>query len=411
MLFDAKFERKNNNFFIIIYITIICLWLIIIKLFNIPTIPMTIVSILLSIVLSLSLYKGNLLAKIVFSVLYITILILVECLVAFIFMILNIDIESNMLIGSIICIITCLCVIFIQGYYRNKNTSTEYIQKYSWIILITPLSSLLLLLLLFILSIHKIGNKIDSELELSMILVALLIIVNIIMLKVYNLLVESLVTNARQSRFLQQLELKKEHNEEIEIMLTNNRKINHNIKNHNITLKGFLADNRVEEAIQYLEDAINEDKVHNVISKTGNIPIDTIVNSKYLKSLKSNIDFKVDINIPMNISIKGVDLSILLGNVLDNAIEANQKEFNSEKFINLYIVYENDYLVVSCINSYNGIVIKNKKGAIQTQKEDILNHGFGLESVESICEKYNGYLEIEYTKDRFIVKSILFTIS
>ena len=126
ILFGAKFERKNNNFFIIIYITLICLWVIIIKLFNIPSIPTTIGSVLLSVVLVLSLYKGNLLAKVVFAVLYMTILILVDNLVAFIFMILNIDIISNMLIGSIICIIISLCVIFIQSYYINKNPNWIY---------------------------------------------------------------------------------------------------------------------------------------------------------------------------------------------------------------------------------------------------------------------------------------------
>ena len=99
------------------------------------------------------------------------------------------------------------------------------------------------------------------------------------MLKVYNLLVESLVTNASRKRFLQQLELKKEHNEEIAIMLTNNRKIKHNIKNHNITLKGFLEDNRVEEAILYLEDSINE-KLFYINSEGFNIS--TINDVEYL---------------------------------------------------------------------------------------------------------------------------------
>jgi len=99
--------------------------------------------------------------------------------------------------------------------------------------------------------------------------------------------------------------------------------------------------------------------------------------------------------IPENLDIEPVDLCIILGNALDNAIEECQRieDDSVKKEIVLKMICKNDQLFISVANPMSGKAII-RDGRFVTIKPDARNHGFGLKNIESVVQKYDGILDI-----------------
>ena len=136
------------------------------------------------------------------------------------------------------------------------------------------------------------------------------------------------------------------------------------------------------------------------ISKTDNIIVDALVNSKYTLAKRRGIDFIIELNIPRELPFENADLSIVLGNILDNALEAN----SSEGKIFLSMKYEKSILFIFLKNTYDRPINRHKDGEIVTNKADASNHGIGLKSVRKITEKYYGASIIEIDEKEFVMK-------
>ncbi|NLI89994.1 MAG: sensor histidine kinase [Epulopiscium sp.] len=107
-------------------------------------------------------------------------------------------------------------------------------------------------------------------------------------------------------------------------------------------------------------------------------------------------------DIPKEINIPFFDITVVLGNLLDNAIEAVGK-IEEDKYINIKLEYREGKFILEIKNSFNGVIIK-EDDTICTSNLDKENHGIGLKSVKSVVEKYNGIMEIEYDESNFSVK-------
>lgn len=99
-------------------------------------------------------------------------------------------------------------------------------------------------------------------------------------------------------------------------------------------------------------------------------------------------------------------MSIILGNLLDNAADALAKV--DKKILDIKIKYERGILYISIYNSYNGKIIVDKRGKLLTGKLEKENHGLGLESVERIVKKYNGISKISYEEHIFKIDIMLY---
>ena len=97
----------------------------------------------------------------------------------------------------------------------------------------------------------------------------------------------------------------------------------------------------------------------------------------------------------------------LLGNILDNAIEAEQNVLNTlERFVSLTINYYNHSLTIVCENK-----VDRKIDTLVSKKADISNHGMGIKSIIKIVEKYSGSQDITSTDDIFRIELILWDFS
>lgn len=186
------------------------------------------------------------------------------------------------------------------------------------------------------------------------------------------------------------------------------RKIKHDIKNHIICLKSLADSNNLNEMKSYLSKLDNVVETSNFKIKTGHPISDCIINEKFNIATSKHIDFNCNFLIPKNISIDSLDLCIILGNSLDNAIEACDKitNLNIHKEINLKSYMKELYLLIEIRNSIQE-PIKYVNNKIQTTKPNKLIHGIGLSSIKQIAEKYNGFVDIIQEKNFFNLSIML----
>jgi hypothetical protein len=211
-------------------------------------------------------------------------------------------------------------------------------------------------------------------------------------------------------RFLyerENLELKQQMNiyeQQIRSDIDNNRKIRtirHDMKHHIREINDLLIKNKIEEAKDYLYQ-INDEIINaqNIYS-TGNAAFDGILNFYAEKYMNKSLKLEVTVAIPENLEINIYDVNIILGNLLDNALENAINNSN----VNLDIKYNAGVLHMSMSNLYSGSVNKID-GRIVSKKGE--NHGYGLDNVKRIVDKYDGSMVVECGNGKFEVDVVVY---
>lgn len=202
-----------------------------------------------------------------------------------------------------------------------------------------------------------------------------------------------------------QNDLLQKHYHEVETIYREMRGWRHDYHNHIQAMQAYSALGKYEELCQYLvtlDDDLNQ--VDTVI-KTGNIMIDAILNSKISFAKAHQIAINAKAIVPKDLKITDIDLCVLLGNLMDNAIEACQRQEDSGKrFLRIYMGTLKGQLYLSVQNSVGG-AIKKQNGGYRTSKQGY--HGFGLKRVDTIIQKYNGFLNRQDEGDVFATEVML----
>lgn len=185
-----------------------------------------------------------------------------------------------------------------------------------------------------------------------------------------------------------------------------NAKLYHDMRNHFSLLQTYLAEGKVEEAQHYLQKLGTESKAYSVEKWTGVEAIDYILSQKVEKAKQNGIDVTVQAEYPKECSIDPVDLCTVLTNLFDNAIEACMKQPDgADRKIGLTIRRIHQFVIIKIENSSNAEPTM-KSGNLVTSKKDGKHHGWGMKSVKSAVEKYNGTVEYDY-KDRIFSVSVM----
>ena len=184
----------------------------------------------------------------------------------------------------------------------------------------------------------------------------------------------------------------------------NTRRLKHDMRNHIMVIASYLNNNEVDDAKEYLSVVLDKlNKVYSYIS-TGTSVMNYIINMKLEGAQKENINFKAEIE---NLEFKkmgSVDFSALLGNILDNSIEASRKEENP--FIEVTIKRKRNYDTILVKNHISSSVLKSNK-FLETSKNDSDNHGIGMKQIKEITEKYDGILDIYEENEMFCVNVMI----
>jgi len=179
----------------------------------------------------------------------------------------------------------------------------------------------------------------------------------------------------------------------------------HDYHNHLQKLKAHMMMNQIKEANEYLNELeIDLDNVNQLV-ESGNINLDAILNSKLSLAINNNVQISYKAVVPKELTISDIDLCVLIGNLIDNAVEACEKVKGSNpKFTRLYIGIFKKQLYISVSNSTNEVIRKLNEEYITTKRG---NHGHGLKRINNIVEKYDGYINRQNEPGVFVTEVLL----
>ena len=144
-------------------------------------------------------------------------------------------------------------------------------------------------------------------------------------------------------------------------------------------------------------DIINADELERDLDrvdswiKSGNLMADAILNSKLSLAQQKKIAVNCKARLPENLPVEDVDLCVILGNLLDNALEACEQIPQNARFLRVYLAINGRQLYLSIQNSAKEELNFNERNYI-TQKRG--SHGFGMKRVSAVVEKYEGFLNL-----------------
>lgn len=163
----------------------------------------------------------------------------------------------------------------------------------------------------------------------------------------------------------------------------------HDIKNRLLSLMALVKDGKSDKALQIMENNLNwlEEMNSNIIN-SGNPVIDAILQSKLHVAKDKNISLQISTKLAEEISIDELELGIVLGNALDNAIEAVEKNIGKDKkYISLTLMSTDNRISISISNLVEEDVNTEKLVTSKTDKE---KHGYGIKSIKAIVQRHDG---------------------
>ena len=231
----------------------------------------------------------------------------------------------------------------------------------------------------------------DVVLDYNLIL-AWLLVMNIVNTVLINKVYGIAALKYTNSIISTQLNYQKEKYDQLAESYRNSRRIVHDTKKHFFSLRRMAEMSNDVPIIDYLNEAMGELELNYVRYNTGNLVIDSMLTHYDNLASQYSIKFSAILNVnAKNIPLSNYDLSVVIGNILDNSFEETIDSLDS--FIEISIVTTDDGFLLHNENSITG----NKD-----KEADSFNHGYGLINVDNTINKYHGsmYYEID---DRFVL--------
>ena len=218
-------------------------------------------------------------------------------------------------------------------------------------------------------------------------------------------LLQRIMKREEDKTIIYQNKLMKQQMDEIENIYMTMRGWRHDYHNHLQSLKGYLSLNKVEQMKDYLNELETDLDSIDTLYHSGNLQLDSILNAKLAIAEKGQIRIHCDASIPPQLHVSDLDLCVILGNLLDNAIESCRKIKNpDERFIRVYIGILKKQLYISITNATSETVKQRTDHYFTTKRGD---HGHGLKRVDQVVKKYDGYLNRQNEPGVFATEIVL----
>lgn len=202
-----------------------------------------------------------------------------------------------------------------------------------------------------------------------------------------------------------QSDLLNRHIEEVEQMYRQVRGWRHDYRNHIQVMKAHLDAGRYEELDHYLQLLGENLTSVDTVIKTGNVMVDAILNSKLNLAASQEIAVNVKATVPPTLSVESIDICVILGNLMDNAIEACMRLPDSEKrFIRVYMGSHKGQFYISVTNA---AAVLRRKGTSYLSTKSQSGHGFGLVRIDRVAAKYGGAVNRQSEEGVFATEILL----
>lgn len=396
-----QIKIKSKHMVVILWVISVLLYLLVNRMvlhFNLPSVLNSVYGVIQINVWSIVLCEEKLKRKIPFNIVYFLILLVADISSASIWTVIeNISVQ-NVLTNDKYIIFGCalntllmflLCNIFIYVLSRKELTKIKT----------TQIILLLLLTIFEILVLYTYAVKISSYLDGIM---AIIMLVGFLSLNFAITYIIEMMANFYEDKMELQLirtqsELQLAHYIETDKKYQESQKIIHDIKKHLDTLKQLCGINseKAENYCRLIEEGMDALVVG---FHCKNQILSIVMSQKIAVAENENIKVKTEIEDLDLDFISDVDITAIFANLWDNAIAACRKVDSEDRFINVIIVQQNGFIVISFENSFNG-VIKKEDNKIKSVKED--HTGWGLSILKARAENYNGMFFTEYNENVF----------
>lgn len=178
----------------------------------------------------------------------------------------------------------------------------------------------------------------------------------------------------------------------------------HDLK-HQVAAIREIADEEQKE--KYISEVEKSVRIYGSIIHTGNEVLDTILTDKSLYCEANGIQINCVVDGSKLAFIDSVDLYTILGNAIDNAIEAvNQFEEKDKRLIDIFIYNNKGFLVINIVNPIKED-LKFKEGLPVSIKPKDGYHGYGLKSIKHNVKKYDGHTSVSIENECFVLKIVI----
>ncbi len=397
------FEKKNCNEIVrvLVYLFHFIVTSLIYLFLDIPLITMT-VNLLIIFIISLT-YEGSIQKRIIYVLYMYLFMSLAEIIAAAMTGYVYFSVFAQGSFRDSFGVIATRIVMYGEALMVENLKSTKKGRNIDWTFwvasIMIPVSTLILELFIAsrtdLMKIEAIGSA------------ALVLAVNVIAFYLYDSLAENYIKKSKVALLQKENEL---YSRQCEIMQSSTEDLQafrHDMSNQLIILNNLLEEGKDEEAKRQLNQLSHFIKGKVIYSTSRNTIIDGLVNYKLQSAASENIKVKTEIVVPEQLNIDIADLITVLGNLLDNALEALKKVDREQRILTIKIVFSQERLIGRITNTYCGKIYK-KDDKILTSKKEKQKHGYGLSNVEKIIKKYNSYMEIDYVNGKFKVDFIIY---
>ncbi len=354
-------------------------------------------------------YIGGMGEKIVFSLLFAAMSMFGEAIVGCAVLAFGIEKEKQGDIWGIVTYFILLIIVeVLQWFFKNES-----IYQLSWKtnlkMMILPIGSMFLAHRIFYAQ-YEMGIK--GFYPNTIFSIVILFGLNVVVFNIYIQLSENLELQRKNAIYEKEFQLLERNMHEKESMMQEIRVKRHDLKHQMLNLLALLQKGEYGKLESDMKQMAELESLNGLfVVNTQNSIIDSFVNNQYAVAKEKGIDFRAKIGVPAELPFAGEDLCVILGNALDNAIEACERGQVSKPWISIKLIYDGDNLLMTLENSFDGTIRKNKKGMQISRKANSQQHGIGTYSIQRVVQKYHGYYHVEVTEKEYHLEIILYSQS
>ena len=298
--------------------------------------------------------------------------------------------------------------VYLLAKLSTKEERNDLGSAKSFLLLLLPITSIVILLGIFK---AAISYKFDKSIYVVLIIsTVLLMYANIAVFWVHESLIKTQRENTELQLQAQKAELDTEYYTLLQNQYENSNILIHDIKRHLLSIKNLADENDCDGIEHYIDNLYSEYEVKNIKKFSNHKLVNAIIN-RYAKVFSDcGITFNCDIrNIDFSF-IADNDLTSLLDNLLENALEASRD--SEEKKVDLLIAPTNVNYISISLNNTCSVAPNIKNGKLITTKKKSTPHGYGFKSIKRIADKYDGDVSFDYeTKSKtFQIRIVLRTL-
>lgn len=302
--------------------------------------------------------------------------------------------EDPFAAGHLISNITMYVIIQIYKRWRGRNLTAPLPLRHWVRLFLVPVSSILITYYAYAIALNS------GQMAFFFFLTILILLINYLIFDLYDKMSSQALLERQNQAYEQEIHLCVRQAAEREEAYRQTRVLRHNLKDRLMALRALADAEQTPEIKQEIEKMLKENSLNrHGPAETGNLALDALVNYKYAAATTEGIQMHWRLEVPAELFVEGMDLCIILENLLDNAMEAVQNLSEEERQVSLAVQLIKGVIIITVENPYQGEILLDSHGNIRSSKTG--DHGIGLLSVERTAGKYCGDVSISHENGTF----------